>query len=545
MLYFQHDPKWVEDGLPGAGDITVFNNGFGRPGTDYSTTEEIAPPVDINGNYTLAAGQPYGPAGTVWTYTAAAADFSAIISGIQRLPNGDSLITYGVDGTFSEVTSDGTEVWRYVNPYVAGGQLGMEQTIPNLGLTDPGLDTLLVNFTFRAIEYPTAYVPQLTSTVAGRHIFYNNSFYGGNSTAINANDDAAIDPSKSAYIPGVTGLATFANVTGFTKGLNGIMIDLSTGVDHSGLNGLGNVANNFVFKIGNNNTPSGWAVAPTPSDVQVRNVSGVDRVTITWADNAIPNTKWLEVAVLPTAQTGLAASALTVDPDGPGAAGAVAAGDVFFFGNAIGDSGDGDTGAGFAVSSAADEIGARNNPHTFLNPVAVDYQYDYNKDHLVSAAGDENAARNNGTNFLNWLIKINITPPQITAALANDTGPSGIPNNDGITQDPQVAGTLTARLDIPFCREGAKLMPGSVSTDRSLEGHGWRWANGGSGRSRCSLPPRTCRVQTATHFMGSSMGCWPKPASIAGSSGAAGGTTNRKRNAASRRFRRACTFACC
>ncbi len=26
---------------------------------------------------------------------------------------------------------------------------------------------------------------------------------------------------------------------------------------------------------------------------------------------------------------------------------------------------------------------------------------------------------------------------------------------------------------------------------------------------------------------------------------AAGGTTNRKRNAASRRFRRACTFACC
>ncbi len=58
------------------------------------------------------------------------------------------------------------------------------------------------------------------------------------------------------------------------------MIDLSTGVDHSGLT-LANVANNFTFKVGNNNTPASWAVAPAPTALSVipgGGVSGSDRV---------------------------------------------------------------------------------------------------------------------------------------------------------------------------------------------------------------------------------------------------------------------------
>jgi hypothetical protein len=101
ILYYQHDPQWIPDGLPGAGNITVFNNGFGQPGTDQSHAVEMTPPVDVNGNYPIDAGQPFGPAAATWTYTAPVGDFSAIISGAQRLPNGNTLVDYGVKGTFS------------------------------------------------------------------------------------------------------------------------------------------------------------------------------------------------------------------------------------------------------------------------------------------------------------------------------------------------------------------------------------------------------------------------------------------------------------
>ncbi|MBI2826572.1 MAG: aryl-sulfate sulfotransferase [Planctomycetia bacterium] len=172
MLYFQHDPQWIPDGVPGAGDITVFNNGFGRPGTDYTSVEEITTPTpDANGNYPLTAGQAYGPATTTWTYNAPLENFSPIISGAQRLPNGNTLVDFGVNGTFIEVTQDGTQVWKYVNPYTGGGTLGPMDPIPSLNLPPPLLSSLRTNFTFQAIQYPLGYfdvvAPRVTSVQVG------------------------------------------------------------------------------------------------------------------------------------------------------------------------------------------------------------------------------------------------------------------------------------------------------------------------------------------------------------------------------------------
>ena len=123
-------------------------------------------------------------------------------------------------------------------------------------------------------NYPT------NSTVVGRHIFYNQSAFDGSNAAIqttvagvNNDDEDARDTSKVALLPGA-GAATWANITGYDKGINGIMIDLSTGVDHSGLT-LANVANNFIFKVGNNNTPANWAVAPAPNALSVIAGGGV------------------------------------------------------------------------------------------------------------------------------------------------------------------------------------------------------------------------------------------------------------------------------
>src|SRR4029077_10280553 len=72
--------------------------------------------------------------------------------------------------------------------------------------------------------------------------------------------------------------------------------------------------------------------------------------------------------------------------------------------------------------------------------------YDYNRNGSVSAI-DESIARLNATNpttTLKYLSLPAISPPVLSADLANDTGPGGIPNSDGITADPTIAGSLTA-----------------------------------------------------------------------------------------------------
>ncbi len=244
--------------------------------------------------------------------------------------------------------------------------------------------------------------------VVERWVFYNNSYYDGNNPGANANDFNAIHPhtsitgghgphptgldeplkelGKDPLLPGQT--ATFANYTGYSKGLNGIMVDMA------GLGGVLTTAD-FQFQIGNSNDPSGWAVAPSPTSITVFPGAGAldgqgvasDRVTIIWADNAIQNT-WLQITVLATANTAL---------DSP---------DVFYFGNAIGESGSGNTST-FAFVTITDELAARNHPHNFMNRATVYDPCDYNKDSFVTIT-DELIARNHGTNFTNALRLITV-----------------------------------------------------------------------------------------------------------------------------------------
>ena len=67
--------------------------------------------------------------------------YSPFISGAQRLPNGNTLITEGSDGRLLEVTRNHEVVWEYVSPY-----WGKE---------------LRLNLIYRAYRYPYDYVPQL------------------------------------------------------------------------------------------------------------------------------------------------------------------------------------------------------------------------------------------------------------------------------------------------------------------------------------------------------------------------------------------------
>jgi len=219
------------------------------------------------------------------------------------------------------------------------------------------------------------------ATVAGRFLFYNNSAFDGNDPAANAADDAAIAPDKTALLGGQA--AGFANYSSYTRGINGVMIDIADLP-------AAPTAADFELRVGNDDRPGTWAPAPAPAAVAVRfgaGVGGADRVSLLWADGSISG-EWLEVCVLPTVRTGLAAA------------------DVFYFGNAVGETGNRPDDA---KVTPTDVVSVRNHPHTpGQNPAPIDAPWDFNRDQKVGPT-DEVAARDHGTNAATALQLI--TPP--------------------------------------------------------------------------------------------------------------------------------------
>jgi hypothetical protein len=256
--------------------------------------------------------------------------------------------------------------------------------------------------------------------VLGRRVFYNNSFFDGNNAAAGAADDAAIATDKVALLPG--GTATFANYTSYSRGLNGIMIDLVN--LPAGVVQLSR-SNDFIFRVGNDNAPANWPAAPSPEPItSIRRGAGAggsDRVTIVWPEGSIRG-KWLQVTLKATANTGLAAA------------------DVFYFGNAPGESGNWATAA---LVNSVDEAGARHHPRGAGNPAPVTYRWDYNRDGRVNFS-DVYAARGGRTSADTALKLINLAAPRgvtITArapkafdlfAAARPIGPAREDNADDV-----------------------------------------------------------------------------------------------------------------
>src|SRR5262249_21622251 len=106
----------------------------------------------------------------------------------------------------------------------------------------------------------------IPSTVTNRFIFYKGSTRfdttGNGRTPLAFSDDNAIAIDKSAYIPNGT-TANFGNYSSYSKGVNGIMVDLLGGGQHTSIT-LANILNDFQFKVGNNASPGTWVNAPNP-----------------------------------------------------------------------------------------------------------------------------------------------------------------------------------------------------------------------------------------------------------------------------------------
>ena len=116
----QHHAHIIPKGLPGAGNLLVFDNG-GASG--YGFTNPNAP----DGSNTFARANSrvleINPVTLklVWSY-AGPRFYSSNISGAQRLPNGNTLITEGPNGRLFEVTKEGKIVWEYIYPVFSGAQ---------------------------------------------------------------------------------------------------------------------------------------------------------------------------------------------------------------------------------------------------------------------------------------------------------------------------------------------------------------------------------------------------------------------------------------
>ncbi len=119
-LFVQHDAQWIPEGFPGAGNITVFNNGSGRAEEPWTTADEIVPPLNPDGTYVMERSVPTLPEAPVWSWAHPdpTSVYASNLGGVQRLSNGNTLIGLGVGGRMIEVGADDQIVWDWTNPYI-------------------------------------------------------------------------------------------------------------------------------------------------------------------------------------------------------------------------------------------------------------------------------------------------------------------------------------------------------------------------------------------------------------------------------------------
>jgi hypothetical protein len=150
----QHNPHIIPKGLPGAGNVLLFDcqGGAGYPPAALgiyagSRILEIDPTTkQIVWQYTAEdSGLP------PWTF------FSSFVSNAQRLPNGNTLITEGMQGRLFQVTSDGKVAWEYYSPYTGYGVAGEPEVCkPQV----PGVDRLSTTpLVYRSQAVPDDWIP--------------------------------------------------------------------------------------------------------------------------------------------------------------------------------------------------------------------------------------------------------------------------------------------------------------------------------------------------------------------------------------------------
>lgn len=148
----QHHPHIIPEGLPGAGNLLVFDNGgaagYGAPNPSSPTGRAAVSRIHSR----VLEVNPL-TFEKVWEYSVSGQErflfASHYVSSVQRLANGNTLITEGAGGRIFEVAEQDEIVWEYVSPYF-------------------GTDNSRTNRIFRAHRVPYDWVPQLERPVERR-----------------------------------------------------------------------------------------------------------------------------------------------------------------------------------------------------------------------------------------------------------------------------------------------------------------------------------------------------------------------------------------
>lgn len=111
-----------------SGNILLFDNGCHRRGApSFSRVVEVNPATNE----------------IVWSYAdpTIVAFYSFMVSGAERLPNGNTLITEGASGRIFEITPERETVWEYVSPWTLPSTFGPTPAVFRsfrIGADDPG-----------------------------------------------------------------------------------------------------------------------------------------------------------------------------------------------------------------------------------------------------------------------------------------------------------------------------------------------------------------------------------------------------------------------
>ena len=142
----QHFPHLIPQGLPGAGNLLVFDNG-GRGGYGFSNPANPDGILSMTRDYSRVLEINPVTLEIVWQYSISPGTqqfqfYSWYVSNAQRLPNGNTMINEGMDGRIFELTPENEIVWEYVSPFF-------------------GTNGVPSNRIFRAHRVPYDWIPQL------------------------------------------------------------------------------------------------------------------------------------------------------------------------------------------------------------------------------------------------------------------------------------------------------------------------------------------------------------------------------------------------
>ena len=109
-----HGVNWIDEGLPGEGNLLIFNNGNDDKSSDII---EFIPPLQLDGTYEISNSKPFAPVPGNYVFFYENPDFYGDhLCGVYRLPNGNTIATNGPGHEIRELDTEGQIAWQHFTP---------------------------------------------------------------------------------------------------------------------------------------------------------------------------------------------------------------------------------------------------------------------------------------------------------------------------------------------------------------------------------------------------------------------------------------------